>query len=174
MAGVLPFGVTMTKRMTMGYCTATLAEQAAHMLRLPEGTSCRGHVYHFSQIVVDAAADLCVPPAYHLRMERTGAEAAPAGVVRHGNTLASYVHLHWGSCPALAEALVAAARRRMTIASLLPSGTEIVCAVLSEDERFVRGMGRGVSRVLPALGVTPAGAGHGTVGVTFCLGLVLQ
>lgn len=41
MCGVLPFDVTMSSRMSMGYCTARLGEATAELLGLPRDTSLR-------------------------------------------------------------------------------------------------------------------------------------
>ena len=66
--------------------------------------------------------------AYQTRMERPGAEFVPEGIFCH-STVASYCHVHFRASPGLAEALVAAARRCLTVVSLLPSGTEALCSI---------------------------------------------
>jgi cobyrinic acid a,c-diamide synthase len=104
MAGVLPFATRMLAHgMTLGYREVAIAASPV----LP-ALRARGHEFHHSTL--DAAS---VPPAlarcYEVRDPGTGA-VAREGFTR-GRTLASYVHLHFASAPALAPALVAAARR---------------------------------------------------------------
>jgi cobyrinic acid a,c-diamide synthase len=53
MAGVLPFDVSMSPRMLMGYCTATPSPSLSSLLRLPPSSSFRCHQYHFSEITID-------------------------------------------------------------------------------------------------------------------------
>ena len=48
MCGVLPFDVTMTPRMSMGYCTAALRAPVASLLQLPVTESARAPSYYSS------------------------------------------------------------------------------------------------------------------------------
>jgi len=94
MAGVLPADGRMTGRLTLGYRRATI--RVASPLG-PAGTEVRGHEFHYS------ALD---PPGNDL--DWTGrAGAGRAGFAGSG-LLASYVHVHMGAAPVLAERLVAA------------------------------------------------------------------
>lgn len=154
MCGVLPFDTAIGPRMAMGYCTATLGAAAAKLLRLPEGTRVRSQQYHFSEptldgepavLLDDAGRGLGIPtvaqPAFEVRLEAPHAEAEPEGAVMHGGTLATYCHLHFASHAGLAAAVVSAARRSLTVASLLPSGTELAAALLGEAETARRLVG---------------------------------
>jgi len=149
MAGVLPFDVDMTKRMVMGYCTARLGPALAALLRLPPELELRCQQFHFSEATVGGEPAEMVDaqgcglglrgvrlPAYQVRMERPGASYAPEGVVCRA-TVASYCHVHLGATPSLAGAIVAAARRGLKVASLLPSGTEALCAIPGGRERLI-------------------------------------
>lgn len=104
MVGVLPAPVVMERsRLVIGYREVTLT--GAGPLG-PAGTTARGHEFHCSRL-----GD--VPPS----VTRLYAVAdGPGGLHRSegflvSGTLMSYVHLHFGSNPALAASLVAAARR---------------------------------------------------------------
>lgn len=100
MAGVLPLRTRMASRaLTLGY--REVAITAPFLPRL----SARGHEFHRSTLDPPPATSLT--PAYRVRDPRTGATAAEGFCV--GRTLASYVHLHFASAPALPAALVRAA-----------------------------------------------------------------
>ncbi len=97
MAGVLPAHGRMTERLTLGYRRATI--RGASPLG-PAGTGVRGHEFHYSTLD---------PPGDDLDWSgRTGAgRAGFAGPT----LLASYVHVHMGAAPQLAERLVATCGR---------------------------------------------------------------
>lgn len=96
LAGVLPADGRMTDRLTLGYRRATI--RSASPIG-PAGTEVRGHEFHYS--TVDPTGD---------DLDWTGrAGAGRAGFARP-SLLASYVHVHMGSTPVLAERLVAACR----------------------------------------------------------------
>ena len=67
----------------------------------------RGHEFHRSMLD-DASVPASLARAYVVTDPTTGAQTYEGFVLRR--TLASYVHLHFGSAPALADGLVAAAR----------------------------------------------------------------
>ena len=69
----------------------------------PAGTRFRGHQFRYSVFETSAA-----PARYSLRVKRSG-ELRSEGY-GHGPVLGSYVHAHWASNPAIAEAFVAACR----------------------------------------------------------------
>jgi len=99
MAGVLPLSVRMLPRLkALGYREITLTGSG---LLGPKGTKARGHEFHYSEI----AAELEDLPRLYKITARQGQETAPEGYSVN-NVLASYVHLHFGSNPAVARHLV--------------------------------------------------------------------
>jgi len=104
MVGVLPAPVVMERdRLVIGYREVTLT--GAGPLG-PAGTTARGHEFHCSRLgdVPTSVARL------YAVAEGPGGRHRSEGFLVSG-TLMSYVHLHFGSNPALAANLVAAARR---------------------------------------------------------------
>ncbi len=67
------------------------------------GTRFRGHQFRYSELVPQPAVDR-VDRVYALR-SRLGGDAIAEGH-RARNVLASYVHAHWASNPAVARSLV--------------------------------------------------------------------
>jgi cobyrinic acid a,c-diamide synthase len=99
MVGVLPATVRMTpKRLTLGYAEVELMRETPLG---PSGVILRGHEFHASWIDLVPAS---VPRAYTVRMRRGELPREEGYLV--GNALLSYVHLHFGSNPAVAEHLV--------------------------------------------------------------------
>lgn len=104
MAGILPLRFRMRPRLAaLGYREVTLT---AETLLGPAGTTLRGHEFHYSDIVAEEAP---LERVYRLTPRR-GGPGALEGFSR-GNILASYVHLHFGSRPEAAAALVAACQK---------------------------------------------------------------
>jgi cobyrinic acid a,c-diamide synthase len=104
MAGVLPADVVMERgRLVLGYREVTLG--AAGPLG-PAGTRARGHEFHCSRLG-EVPASL---PRLFAATDGSGGAPRPEGFVIGGASM-SYVHLHFGSNPALADNLVAACRR---------------------------------------------------------------
>jgi cobyrinic acid a,c-diamide synthase len=100
MAGVFPCKAKMGERFAaLGYREARFT---ANTPLGPAGTAVRGHEFHYSHLVSDPA----VPAVYDLE-GRAGRMDAPEGFLR-GNTLGSYVHLHFASNPAVASHFVEA------------------------------------------------------------------
>ena len=95
LAGVVPATATMGDRPTLGYrrgvfhCDTPLG---------PAGTAFRGHEFHYSSVD---------PPGGALRWQ--GRSGPGTGGFATSTLLASYVHLHLGATPALAEHFVAIA-----------------------------------------------------------------
>lgn len=103
MAGVFPCTARMQARFSaLGYREARFS---AGTPLGPQGTAARGHEFHYSRL--EAAPD--VPAVYSLA-GRKGPLETPEGFLA-GNTLGSYVHLHFASNPALAGNFVASMRR---------------------------------------------------------------
>lgn len=89
------------KRKALGY---RQVETCADSVIGPAGTVARGHEFHYSEIAV-------LPDGIqrHYRVTRQGCELAAEGYCSR-NCLASYIHLHFGSNPAIAQAFVSACR----------------------------------------------------------------
>ena len=103
MAGVLPLEVRMLPRLkALGYRQVTLE---AECLLGPAGCQGRGHEFHYSEIITEDAG---LATAYHM-VDRLGQAPVSEGYCRY-RTLASYVHLHFGSNPELAGNFVAYCR----------------------------------------------------------------
>jgi cobyrinic acid a,c-diamide synthase len=102
MVGLLPATVRMRpRRLSLSYTEVTL--QTASPLG-PPGAIARGHEFHFSTLDPVPAS-----VAHTYRLRRHGGADCEEGY-RIGNTLLSYVHLHFGSNPELATNFVRACR----------------------------------------------------------------
>jgi cobyrinic acid a,c-diamide synthase len=107
MVGLLPtVGRLAPKRLTLGY--AEMAVTRATLLG-SAGTVVRGHEFHASRI---EAVPEWVSRAYSVRISRGGPPRAEGYLI--GETLMSYVHLHFGSNPVVADHFIrhVGARRR--------------------------------------------------------------
>lgn len=99
MVGVFPAWARMQPRLAaLGYVEVEVDHDAAW---LPAGARARGHEFRYS--VLDA-----MPPHIDRVYRIASRGTAPCEGYRAGATLASYVHLHFRSCPSLASAFVAA------------------------------------------------------------------
>jgi cobyrinic acid a,c-diamide synthase len=99
MTGCLPFGTRMLDRLkALGYREIT---QTQATVLGPAGQTARGHEFHYSTID-DGAADAQV--VYRMT-DRAGMQKSAEGFVVD-QTLGSYVHLHFGSCPQAATHFV--------------------------------------------------------------------
>jgi cobyrinic acid a,c-diamide synthase len=99
--GLLPGTAIVHERLqALGYAEVTTR---APSLAGPAGARLRGHQFRYSELadVPDA-----VPRVYAVARRR--GEPILEGYAPAPNVLASYVHAHWASCPAAAEAFVAA------------------------------------------------------------------
>ena len=95
MLGILPLKMEMTdKLIDFGYVTVTFTQDC---LLGPRGTSIRGHSFHYSRICSDHE----VATSYQVDFSLSGKQQQE-GFTR-GNVLASYVHLHFGANPAVAQ-----------------------------------------------------------------------
>lgn len=105
MVGLLPAAVFMERsRLTIGYREV---EMTASSLLGPAGTRARGHEFHRSAL---APVPDSVARVYSISGGR-GDGARPEGFTA-GRALMSYVHLHFGSNPAVARSLVSACAKR--------------------------------------------------------------
>lgn len=101
MAGFFPFRAVMGKRLSsLGY--RRVVTRAATPLG-PAGTVLRGHEFHYSSLTDDAGD---VPAVYALSGRRGDLHTREGFFL--GQTLGSYVHLHFGSDPEAAGRFVAA------------------------------------------------------------------
>ncbi len=106
MAGLLPLAFRLLPRLrSLGYREVRFARSTPLG---PAGTVARGHEFHYSEPVPEPLAGGLDPEAYRAA-GREGRLADCRGFML-ANTLASYVHLHFGSHPGLAPHLVAACR----------------------------------------------------------------
>ena len=103
MAGLVPVDILLEA----GACHTGYREMriAADGILGSAGTVVRGHEFHFGRLL---SADRALAPAYSMH----DADGEPLGCEgwSTGNLVASFVHLHFGQEPGLAEHLVAAAR----------------------------------------------------------------
>jgi cobyrinic acid a,c-diamide synthase len=107
MTGVLPISIEMTTKLVQfGYVTVQFTQDC---LLGPEGTVIRGHSFHYSRIM--ARGDLATN--YQVQYSMSGDQEMEG--FRSGNTLASYIHLHFRANPAAAESFVAATRRARSL-----------------------------------------------------------
>jgi len=97
LAGLIPAVAEMSQKLTMGYRELEVLADSPLAVK---GQRLRGHEFHYSTITPTGSADA----AYRLPDGRT------EGVITQ-NVLASYVHVHLGSDPRLAERLVDTAER---------------------------------------------------------------
>lgn len=99
MAGVFPFATRMLpKRKALGYREIRLTKDT---FLGPAATTARGHEFHYSERI-DASEG--VETVYAVADRKGGSTAAEGH--RRNRTIGSYIHLHFGSQPALAEHFV--------------------------------------------------------------------
>ena len=138
----------------MGYCTATLTQQIAALLRIEASKPRRCQQYHFSEptlpsgkpaVQVDAQGNggglVNVSPAFNVEFEAlVSTHRAPEGAHIGKATVATYCHFLLDED--LAKAFVGVARRATNIVSLVPSATEAAAAVLGSHGFKARVIGR--------------------------------
>ncbi len=104
MAGVFPFDAVMENRLrSLGYREITTRRPC---LLGPAGTRVRGHEFHYSRMT-DPGEEY---DTVYSVTGRLGLEETEEGF-SVGTALGSYIHLHWGSNPEAAGALVEACAR---------------------------------------------------------------
>ncbi|RKX61901.1 MAG: cobyrinate a,c-diamide synthase [Thermodesulfobacteriota bacterium] len=104
--GLFPFMVNIQKRRyALGYREIILKKDT---ILGPAGTKIRGHEFHYSNLVEPISQDKSILSVYEVR-NAGNSLLAPEGYAWN-NTLASYIHLHFGSCPDAAKNFVAEAR----------------------------------------------------------------
>jgi cobyrinic acid a,c-diamide synthase len=101
--GVFPVSTRMlSRRRALGYREVELA---ADSILGPAGTLARGHEFHYSEMGMMPAR---IKRFY--RVSRNGVDLGMEGY-RYKNCLASYIHLHFGSCQGMAAAFVESCRK---------------------------------------------------------------
>jgi cobyrinic acid a,c-diamide synthase len=101
MCGVFPVRARMGERFrALGYREI---EIGGDCLLGPAGTVVRGHEFHYSSMEGDPTESERVDALYSVRTRKGPSDAAEGFAL--GNTLASYIHLHFGSAP-VAQAMV--------------------------------------------------------------------
>ena len=96
MAGLFPWGTRVSDRPRMDYAEVTVGEGNPVF---PAGETARGQMFHYAEIVGEPEG----ARSYRVRPVRQ--EAFDEGFVS-GSVLASWVHLHFGSCAGLADGFV--------------------------------------------------------------------
>jgi len=103
MAGVLPLSMEMTNKLVQfGYVTVEFTDDC---LLGRAGTVVRGHSFHYSQVKSQSK----IATSYRAQYSMSGKEEWEG--FRQGSLLASYIHLHLRSNPAMAENFVSAVRQ---------------------------------------------------------------
>jgi len=107
MAGVLPFAMEMTTKLVkFGYVDVELTRDC---LLGEEGDVVRGHSFHYSRMI-DVSPE--IDTNYNVRYSLSGEQEKEGYSI--GNVLASYVHLHFGASPSMAQHFVARAHKVKT------------------------------------------------------------
>jgi cobyrinic acid a,c-diamide synthase len=102
-AGIFPVTTTMLKkRKALGYREILLTDDS---ILGKKGTVARGHEFHYSQI------DEMPEEIERLYQVRRGEVDLGGEGYRYNNCVASYIHLHFGSNPGVAEAFVKSCRK---------------------------------------------------------------
>ena len=102
MTAVIPGYTRMTERLKMGYREV---ETLQDVILAPKDTTVRGHEFHYSEWM---HSNENASPAYAIKW-RDGNDVRQEGFAS-GNVLASYIHVHFASNPALAQNFVNACR----------------------------------------------------------------
>jgi cobyrinic acid a,c-diamide synthase len=101
--GVVPLAMEMTSNLVdFGYVTVSFTQNC---LLGPAGTSVRGHSFHYSRICSSAE----VATSYQVEFSLSGKQQQEGFTC--GHVLASYIHLHFRTDPAIARNFAAALRR---------------------------------------------------------------
>jgi cobyrinic acid a,c-diamide synthase len=101
--GIFPVSTRMLpRRKALGY---RQIELLADSPIAPKGTVARGHEFHYSEI-----EDMPESIQRVYQVGRNGTDLGTEGYC-YKNCLASYVHLHFGSCPEIAATFVDSCRK---------------------------------------------------------------
>jgi cobyrinic acid a,c-diamide synthase len=114
MCGVVPARTIMCERMqALGYVEAQTRRES---ILGAAGLRFRGHQFRYSRVDLLSSG---IEPAYTIRRRRDGRAFEEGFHTR--NSIASYVHAHWASNPALARTLVNTCAHPAAGGSSLPS-----------------------------------------------------
>jgi cobyrinic acid a,c-diamide synthase len=103
LSGIVPLAMEMTSQLVdFGYVTVTFTQNC---LLGPQGTSIRGHSFHYSRIRSSAH----VATSYQVEFSLSGRQQQEGFTC--GLVLASYIHLHFRANPAIARHFATALRR---------------------------------------------------------------
>ncbi len=106
LVGVIPVFTRMLPRLrALGYAEVKLEQNSFWG---SAGSTLRGHEFHYSEVISDLPAEADWRKAYTVSSPRRG-ETGKAGFMK-GNILASYIHLHFASCPEALNSFVKHAR----------------------------------------------------------------
>lgn len=98
LVGIFPVATRMLpRRKALGYREVLITDDS---LLGPAGTIARGHEFHYSEM-----AEMPREVEQLYQVSKNGRVIAVEGY-RYRNCLASYLHLHFGSCPEMADAFV--------------------------------------------------------------------
>ena len=98
MVDFLPMAIEMTSKLSQfGYVSVEVTKDC---LLGPSGTSIRGHSFHYSRIIGAPA----LATSYNVQYSLSGRQEAEGFTL--GNTLASYIHLHFRAAPQVARNFV--------------------------------------------------------------------
>jgi len=103
MVGLYPFRTRMlSRRKALGYREVVLKKDS---LLGPKGLRAKGHEFHYSELI---SGTVEIDDLYHVT-DRKGMPAGPDGFMVY-NTLAGYIHFHFGSNPEMAAHFVESCR----------------------------------------------------------------
>jgi cobyrinic acid a,c-diamide synthase len=103
--GIVRLATEMTSQLVdFGYVTVTFTQNC---LLGPQGTSIRGHSFHYSRICSSAEP----ATGYQVEFSASGRQQQEGFSGGGGNVLASYIHLHFRANPVVAQHFAAALRR---------------------------------------------------------------
>ena len=107
LVGLFPMKARMLeKRKALGYVEIKLKEDC---LLGKAGETARGHEFHYSELTEAPQGQSNIRSVYEAKPRKEG--GPPPSGFQYKNALASYVHLHFRSNPALTENFLAAVRR---------------------------------------------------------------
>jgi cobyrinic acid a,c-diamide synthase len=99
MVGLFPMIAVMERRLkSLGYREVVTKQRS---VLGPKGTRIRGHEFHYSHVIEMEPAISCI----YRMTDRKSSSKGKEGFLKK-NVLGSYVHLHWGSNPKVAEHFV--------------------------------------------------------------------